>query len=244
MSLSLDLFRERKRPTLTVQRGGVDTTSAVKAATELCANVPAPALRELEPDAEGECNAAPRPAAAARILNSMHLAPAIVDAPADDTRTVDKKRPRRGPAEQPVAAVTTKVRRVEGMALPALSNEDKNALSMLAAFVDAQDPKGNAVQRFALKERLQSCTSRRFDLNQLWRALVAEGRHGTDGQNAANVMYNYINKELYKVHKSIVMVSRKMGCVEGWSNGGSIGGDVSCDVYTPPEYPDHYGVPS
>lgn len=126
------------------------------------------------------------------------------------------------------------------MALPVLSNEDKNALSMLAAFVDAQDPKGNAVQRFALQELFQWYTSRRFELNQLWRALVAEGRHGTDGQHAAHMQYNYINKELYKVHKSIVMIARKMSCVEGWSSGG----DVSCDVYTPPEYPNQYGVPS
>ena len=98
----------------------------------------------------------------------------------------------------------------KGFKAPVLLREDKIYLNQMAAFIEKQDPKKDARDRFGLEEVFTFSDHRRTVLENKWAMLLVERSFASSGDETTLATYDYFNRELYKLHKVMMMVSRKL----------------------------------
>lgn len=167
----------------------------------------------------------------AQVLTSAEaLALAAVTVVAADKDKKRKQRPDDALAPEPCA---------KGFKAPILLRDDKVYLNQVAAFIEKQDPKKDARDRFGLEEMFTLSDHRRTVLENKWAMLLVERSFASSGDETTLATYNYFNRELYKLHKVMMMVSRKLSYDADKPHFYS---NLDRYAYTPPDFVDRICV--
>jgi hypothetical protein len=166
----------------------------------------------------------------AQVLTSEALALAADQVVATDEGKKRKQRPDDALTPEPCA---------KGFKAPTLLRDDKVYLNQVAAFIEKQDPKKDARDRFGLEEMFTLSDHRRTVLENKWAMLLVERSFASSGDETTLATYNYFNRELYKLHKVMMMVSRKLSYDADKPHFYS---NLERYAYTPPDFVDRICV--
>ena len=131
---------------------------------------------------------------------STELVPAAEDAAASNKR----------PREEEANGEPGPEKMAKGFKAPTLLRNDKLWLNQIAACIDKQNPKDDARDRFYLEELFTDKDRHRTALEIKWRALLLERAFSDAGDDCTLTTYDFFNRELYKLHKVLMLVSRKL----------------------------------
>lgn len=127
----------------------------------------------------------------------------------------------------------------KGFKAPTLLRDDKVYLNQVAAFIEKQDPKNDARDRFGLEEMFTLSDHRRTVLQNKWAMLLVERSFASSGDATTLATYDYFNRELYKLHKVMMMLSRKLSYDADKPHFYS---NLERYAYTPPDFVDRICV--